>query len=136
MLKLLLLCHHSAAGPGRGVVFEMFFVLNRLGFVRVDRGVRAFRKANAGTATILRDEEHACVLQTMLHILQDSFGRGKRPGLEIGYRLFDDFRGRRQVILRPSDESTRSAALDEENKRVSCWAGTGTIVRYSTFAFL
>jgi hypothetical protein len=47
MLKLLLLCHHSTAGPVRGVVFEMFFVLNRLGFVRVDRGVRTFRKANA-----------------------------------------------------------------------------------------
>ena len=72
---------------------EIFFILNCFGLVRVDRGARAFGKANARTPTIFRDENNPSAFQGVLHILKGSFVRRALPGLEISNRRFSHFRG-------------------------------------------
>ncbi|EGE61133.1 hypothetical protein RHECNPAF_12600119 [Rhizobium etli CNPAF512] len=110
VLKLLLL-RHSAASAGRGVVFEIFFILNRFGLVRVYRSRCRFCQANAGAAAIFRNEKYTSLFQGALGMPQRSLVRKKPSGFETGNRRLGYLRGFRQIPLGPGDESTRGTAL-------------------------
>lgn len=68
-------------------------------------------EADAGPLAVAIDEDHTRMLERTTDISQSADVRRSRAALKISNRLFRDFRGLLEVILRPANKCTRSAAL-------------------------